>query len=225
MGLSSSVWERGYTGSNEMSKNLYALMICFWTALGVFSSAWASTVTTHLHLNWMHFIGILVVSMLGVFISVKSDNPVVSLLGYAMITIPFGLMMGPLVAMYTKASVVNVLFVTTGIVVVLGLIGAIIPQSLESWGSYLFAGLVALLIGHLAIPFAAMMGLPVREFMTAWDWIGVALFSAYVVYDLNRAMQLERTHDNAIDSAVAIYLDFANLFIRLLQLTGRKSDD
>lgn len=225
MSMSDSVWDRTGYGEGGLSKNLYAFMICFWTALGVFSSAWASTLTTHAHLGWPAYIAILVVSIIGVIISVQSDNPLISLIGYAMITIPFGLMMGPLVAMYTKASVVNVLGITTALVVGLGLLGAIIPQSLESWGGFLFSGLIVLIIGQFGIPLAASMGLPVHGFMTAWDWIGVVLFSGYVVFDLNRAMRLERTHDNAIDSAVAIYLDFANLFIRLLELTGKKNDD
>ncbi len=37
-------------------------------------------------------------------------------------------------------------------------------------------------------------------------------------------MRVERTHDNAIDCAVAVYLDFANLFIRLLSLFGARKD-
>lgn len=226
MAFSDSVWERetfGQTG--EMSKNAFAALVSFWTAAGIAASCWAATISIHWQLDWLLLLGVLAVSILGIFISFKSDNPVISLFGYALVVIPFGLMMGPVVAHYTKASVINVLFITGSVVVVLGFIGAIYPKSLESWGIYLFGGLTALLIGQFGLIGAAAMGLPIKTTMHWMDWFGVALFSGYVIFDMNRAMRIERTHDNAIDCAVAIYLDFANLFIRLLELTGQKSDD
>ena len=61
--------------------------------------------------------------------------------------------------------------------------------------------------------------------MTLWDLAGVALFSAYVVYDLNRAMSIPYSMKNAIDAAVEVYLDLINLFIRLLSLLGETDND
>ena len=122
------------------------------------------------------------------------------------------------------ASVVKVFAITTGLVVTLGLVGAVYPKSLESWGIYLLGGLLVLIFGQFVVLIAGMLGANVGGAMTVFDWIGVALFSAYVVYDLNRAMRVERTHDNAIDCAVAIYLDFLNLFLRLLRLLGTRKD-
>ena len=40
--------------------------------------------------------------------------------------------------------------------------------------------------------------------------------------DVNKAMQRPRTLDNAVDSAVGIYLDILNLFLRILELMGKK---
>jgi FtsH-binding integral membrane protein len=68
-------------------------------------------------------------------------------------------------------------------------------------------------------------GVNIGGAMTVLDWIGVVLFSAYVIFDMNRAMRLPRTLDNSIDAAVAVYLDFANLFVRLLSLLGQRRDD
>lgn len=222
--LSSSVWERR-SGSHAMSKNLFAFMLSFWTAAGIASSA----VAAHLCANWhpglleILLLG-LGVPIVGIIISIKSDNPVISLLGYAMVTIPFGMIVGPVVALYTAASVAKVFMITTGMVVVLGVAGAIYPKSLESWGIWLFGGLLILIFGQFGVMIAAAFGVNVGGAMTLFDWIGVVLFSGYVIYDLNRAMRVERTHDNAIDCAVAVYLDFANLFIRLLSLMGQRRD-
>ncbi|KXK08595.1 MAG: Inhibitor of apoptosis-promoting Bax1 [Microgenomates bacterium OLB22] len=52
------------------------------------------------------------------------------------------------------------------------------------------------------------------------------MFGAIIIYDLNRAMRIPYTHDNAIDVALGIYLDWVNVFIRLLRLFGiLKPDD
>jgi FtsH-binding integral membrane protein len=47
------------------------------------------------------------------------------------------------------------------------------------------------------------------------------LFCAYIIYDWNRALRLPYTVDNAIDAAVALYLDIMNLFIHLLRILGK----
>ena len=109
--------------------------------------------------------------------------------------------------------------ITTAMVVVLGVMGALIPKSLESWAPYLFGGLCLLILGLLFVPLAAAFGLPVEGALTWMDWIGIVLFGGYVIFDLNRAQRVERTHDNAIDCALAVYLDFVNIFVRVIGLS------
>ncbi len=222
--MNDSVWERN--GYGTMSKNLFALMVSVWTAVGIAVSAIAAYWTQGWELNLVFLLGVLVFGLAGVWIALTNDNPLISLLGYMMIAVPFGMMLGPVVALYTTASVVRVFFVTTGVVVVLGIVGAVIPDSLESWGSWLLGALTMLIIGSFIVPLAGLFGLPIDHALTWLDWIGVLVFSGYVIYDWNRAMRVPYTMDNAIDCAVAVYLDFINLFVRLLSLTGsKKSDD
>jgi FtsH-binding integral membrane protein len=226
--MSESVWDRTASrfggGSGEMSKNAFAALVCFWTAAGIAVSAVCAYAAMDWRLPWYAYLALAIVPFVGVFVSLGSKNPLVSLFGYALIVVPFGLITGPMVAMYTAASVVKVFAITTGLVVTLGFIGAIYPKSLESWGIYLLGALFVLIFGQLIVMVAGMFGANVGGAMTVFDWIGVVLFSAYVVYDLNRAMRVERTHDNAIDCAVAIYLDFLNLFLRLLRLLGQRKN-
>lgn len=219
-----AVWDRTSSGREGMSKRTFAIMLTFWTAFGIAASAVGSYVSYGWQPSWLLIIGTLVASIAGILIALRSDNPVFSFLGYMLITIPFGLMLGPVVAMYTTASVFKILLVTTGMVVGLGVVGAVWPRSLESWGAWLFGALLILLLGSIVTMIAGAFGVQVQGAMRLWDWVGVGLFSAYVIYDLNRAMRVERTHDNAIDCAVAVYLDFANLFIRLLSLFGARKD-
>lgn len=228
-GFSDSVWNRRHDG-HVMSKGLFAFMVSLWTAVGIAVSAIAANYSTTWQFSsgWTMLgfvLGVLVISIAGIFISLMSDNPVISFVGYMMVTIPFGLLLGPIVALYTAASIVKVFTVTTGIVVVFGLVGALTPDNLEGWGSYLFGGLLILLLGSFLVPIAGFFGLPIQGAMTLLDWVGVILFTGYVIYDWNRAMRVDRTIDNSIDCAVALYLDFANLFIRLLSIMGDTSDD
>ncbi len=221
--MSASIWQRRGQ-SHSLSKNVFAFLVCFWTAAGIASSAVAAHFTLGWHPTIWPVLGLLAVSIGGVFLAMLSDNPLFSLVGYAMVTIPFGMITGPVVALYTAASVVKVLAITTAVVVVLGIAGAVYPKSLESWGAWLFGGLLILLFGQFGLMIAASFGANLGGALTLWDWLGVLLFSGYVIFDLNRAMRVERTHDNAIDCALAVYLDFANLFIRLLSLLGKRKD-
>ncbi len=221
--MSNPAFERFGSG-HTLSKNAFAAMLCFWTAAGIAVSAACAYATLDWRPGLLPLILLMLVPFAGILLAAKSTNPLVSLLGYGLVVVPFGLSMGPIVAMYTAASVVKVLAVTTGMVVGLGVIGAVYPKSLESWGVFLIGALLVLILAQFVTIILAAFGLNVSGAMTALDWIGVGIFSLLVVYDLNRAMRVERTHDNAIDCAVGIYLDFINIFIRLLSIMGKRKD-
>ena len=219
-----------------MSRHQFNLLYMFWTLVGLVVTAitarWALTLPLvdhatglpNKHLFLAIALGALISGIIGVLIALKSSNPLVSLFGYMLVAAPFGLLLGPVVDLYTPASVMKVLLITGGLVGTLAVIGAVIPESLEGWGAWLFGGLIVLLIGQFLVPIAHFFGVPVEGAMKAMDWVGVALFSGYVIFDVNRAQRVERTADNAIDCALALYLDIINLFIRLLQLAGTKKD-
>ena len=50
----------------------------------------------------------------------------------------------------------------------------------------------------------------------------LVLFCLSLVYDLNMARRLDKTMNNAIDVAVNVFLNFANIFIRLLSIMGQR---
>ena len=57
------------------------------------------------------------------------------------------------------------------------------------------------------------------------SWFAAVVFSLYIGYDFLKAQELDYTIDNAIDSAVSIYLDIINLFLRILRILGNSRDD
>lgn len=217
-----SVWER--KGESTLTATKYAGLIAFWTALGLAVSAlaasWSATWQPSSTILWVCFL----LGLVGTLIASKSDSPSTSLTGYMMVAISLGLTTGPFVAYYTAASVARVMTLTCVVVIGLGVAGALCPESLEDSRGWLFGGLLILLAGLLVLPFLSFLGLPIGRAMASWDWVGIALFSGYVVYDMNRAMRIPYTMVNSIDSAVQIYLDLFNLFIRLLALFGDDDD-
>ena len=59
----------------------------------------------------------------------------------------------------------------------------------------------------------------------AVSWIGAVVFSLYIAYDVWRSQKFPPTLDNAVDSALDIYLDIANLFLELLEIFGKYKDE
>ena len=47
------------------------------------------------------------------------------------------------------------------------------------------------------------------------------IFSLYIGYDWYRAQAYPKTLDNAVDSAIDLYIDIVNLFLRILALMSR----
>lgn len=218
--LNTGVWKR--SGSDTVGKGMFSLIITGLTALGIGITAFCSSLTLTAEINWVAIVVAVVIALIGTVVSVRSNNPVLSLVGYGLIAIPLGLITGPVVAQYTEASIVRVLFVTAGLVLGLGLIGALIPRDLSGWGNILLGLLLMLILGYFLVPLASIFGLNVGGALTGLDLVGVVIFGALVIYDWNRAMRIPRTLDNAIDVAIQIYLDFFNIFLRLLSLTGTK---
>jgi FtsH-binding integral membrane protein len=223
LGLSrSAVWQR--IGESTMSRRLFILFICVWTTWGIGTTLISASISEKWQLNPFGLLGLVIISLVGTWVALRSNLPIISLMGYTLVSVSLGLILGPFMAHYTSASVVRVFFVTASLVIALGILGAIIPTSIESWGTWLFGGLVILLVGNIGIPILATLGIYIGNAMTVLDWVGIVLFCGYIIYDMNRAMHIPYTLDNSIDCALAIYLDWVNLLIRILEASGKRKD-
>ena len=156
----------------------------------------------------------------GIVLAAKSDNPLLSFLGYNMVVVPFGLVISTMVETYggVGSEVVTYAFLYT-LVVTLGMTGAALafPQFFSKIGGALAGVLIGMILCELLL-------LIFRVDQTVTDWIAAGLFSLYIGYDIYRSQQFAKTVDNAVDCALDIYLDIANLFIRILSILARKDD-
>jgi uncharacterized protein len=132
-----------------------------------------------------------------------------------------GVTMSFVLLVYTGESVAMTFVVTGTMFAALAGYGTLTQRSLAGWGQFLFMGLVGVVI-------ASVVGLvwqsDAQQFVTAF--IGVIVFTGLTAYDANRlkAMALVppagQTRSYAVVGALALYLDFINLFLMLLRLFG-----
>ena len=152
----------------------------------------------------------------GVIIAARSHKPAISFLGYNMVVIPFGLVISMLVRAYAEIDpvIVRDAFLYT-LLISLGMMSLVMirPQFFEKIGGVLIGGLIGLVLCEIIL-------LIFRVDQAVTCWIAAALFSLYIGYDIYRSQNYPKTLDNAVDSALDIYMDMANLFIRLLQILG-----
>lgn len=166
------------------------------------------------------FIGYLVCAVAGILIAGKSHKPLVSFLGYNLVVIPFGLVISTAVAVYggIGSRVVADAFLYT-LLITAGMGGAALafPELFDKLGGALLGTLIGMVVCELLL-------LVFRVDQSVTDWIAAGLFALYIGYDLHRSQQFAKTLDNAVDCALDIYLDIANLFLRLLRILSRKKD-
>ncbi|MEX0992153.1 MAG: Bax inhibitor-1/YccA family protein [Actinomycetota bacterium] len=142
-------------------------------------------------------------------------------LGYSALT---GLTFAFLFAVYSASDVIAAFFATSGMFAVLAAIGYFTKKDLTSWGPILFAGLIGVLIGGLIGAFFSM-----AIYNIVFIWIGLLVFMGLTIYDVNRLKRQNLAgadkglvQKNAIIGALMLYLDFINIFIRILSILGNR---
>lgn len=154
----------------------------------------------------------------GIFLSMYSNNPIVSFIGYNMVVVPVGLVVSMCVTEYgglTSDVVIEAFLITMFVTLCMTVFAIIKPDWCQTLGGYLFPCLLGLILAELTL---LLFGY--QNIITSW--FAAILFSLYIAYDVYRSQQFAPTVDNAIDSALDIYLDIANLFLRILQILGKK---
>ena len=168
----------------------------------------------------MNYILVLVLyfagSLIGMMTVYRSDNPVVSFVGFTLLSVSMGLLLTWFVSAFTISSISTAFFLSGVVTVCMIALGSLFPAFFRGIGRTLGISLLLAVIADVvaAFVFHAAMGV--------LDLIIVVLFCGYVGYDWAKAQMYPRTLDNAIDCAADIYVDVVNLFIRILALVGKR---
>ena len=134
-----------------------------------------------------------------------------------------GVTLAPLFLMYTNASLASTFLVTAGTFGAMSFYGYTTKKDLTSWGSFLFMGLIGIIIASIVNMF---MNSPALYW--AITYIGVFIFIGLTAYDTQKIKEMnilgnEGTDEDtkeAIGGALRLYLDFILLFIYLLRILG-----
>lgn len=178
--------------------------------------------------NRMVFYGLILAEIAVVFglsMWVKNMSPTAAtaaFLGYSALN---GLTFSVIFLVYTSASIASTFVICAGMFGAMAAYGALTKRDLTSVGSFMFMGLVGIVI-------ASVVNIWLRSAMVSWvtAFLGVIIFTGLTAYDAQKVKDigasLETDDDNAkragIMGALSLYLDFINLFLSLLRLFGNR---
>jgi len=143
-------------------------------------------------------------------------------LGYSALN---GVTLSTILLYYTASSVAATFFVTAGMFGAMAVYGFVTKKDLSSWGSFLFMGLIGIII-------ASVVNIFLGSSMMSWviSGIGVIIFTGLTAYDVKQITRMgaqgimdggeAAIRKGAIMGALKLYLDFINLFLMLLRFMG-----
>jgi uncharacterized protein len=131
----------------------------------------------------------------------------------------------PIVSHYLALSGANVVLSALGTTVVVFTGLAVYASTTKRDLSFLGGMLMAALLALIAISIFNIFWPLSSTGMLAFSFIGVLVFSGYVLFDFNRMKHYGVTAEEVPLMALNLYLDFVNLFINLLRIFGILSSD
>ena len=187
-----------------------------------------SLVFGNMFIFWGLFIGelILVISVSRAVSRLSSGVGLALFFAYSALN---GVTLSVIFLAYGLGTILLAFGTTTLIFIVLTVVGLTTKEDLTKWGPILFVGLLGIILASVVNFFFAS---------TALDWavtyLGILIFLGLIVYDSNmikKATYAAVLQGNsgqqvlngiAVMGALRLYLDFINLFLRLLRVLGRR---
>jgi FtsH-binding integral membrane protein len=133
-----------------------------------------------------------------------------------------GLFLASIFLTYSGESIARVFFITAATFGVTSLWGYTTRRDLTSMGSFLFMGLIGIILASVVNIFLGSTALGF-----AISVIGVLVFTGLTAYDTQKIKEMYSVADDgtvlgrkAVMGALSLYLDFVNLFLMLLRLFG-----
>ena len=133
-----------------------------------------------------------------------------------------GLSLASIFLVYTQQSITQVFFISAATFGAMSLYGYTTQRDLTGVGSFMFMGLIGIVIASLVNIFLQSSGLG-----WAISVIGVLVFVGLTAYDTQRIKEMYNVNDDgtvagrkAVMGALSLYLDFINLFLMMLRVFG-----
>ncbi len=142
---------------------------------------------------------------------------------YLLYSLVTGVTFSTIFLVFDLTSLMMIFGITALVFGIFAFFGTVTKLPLNKIGSFLLMGLIAIIIASLVNLFIGSAG-----FELGICIIGIVIFIGYIAYDMKMLPELFNTlgdEKGAIFGAFQLYLDFINLFLRLLQLLGNSSND
>ena len=168
---------------------------------------------------------ILVIGQLGLGIGIQLLMPRLSatlgLLLFFVFAATMGLTVGVIVSLYKVESVITSFVGASAMFGAAAIYGATTRRNLNSIGGFLFMGMIGLVV-------ASVVNLWLGSSPFGWviALVGVIVFTVYTAYDVQKisfgdyAASLGSVEKASVLGAIHLYINFVNIFLFLLRLTG-----
>lgn len=210
-------------------KNEFISKVFKWFGIGLLITfAIAYFVSTNITLLSLIFSGpgYIIIILLELFLAIwlstrirkmSSGKAKALYLGYSALT---GLTLSSVFVVYELTSIIWIFLASAIVFFIFAFIGKKVDIDLSKYGIYLFILLLGAVILEVINIFLLNQTL---DMILCVVILGV--FVAYVAYDIQKILKLyEQTDNMAVYGAFDLYLDFINIFLRLLRLFGRERD-
>lgn len=217
---------------NEYNENTQVYPKMFtWLFIGLlitFASGYALTLNEQLMIQVLA-LGVLPIAIIEIVIALvlgirlAKMHPLTMKILYVIYSILTGVTFSVIFVAFEVSSLISIFIITAIIFALLAFYGYTTKRDLTKIGTIALIALLAIIIAGILNIFIFKSTM----FDTALTIIGVLIFIAYIAYDVNKVKQLMLAigeEKAAVYGAFQLYLDFINLFIRLLELFGKRRD-
>lgn len=223
----SESFENGILSQNALlSKTFFRMFLgLLATALASFysySSGLLETILMDGSYYYLFIAEIIVVLVFSLFFRKLSAGLVTILFfGYAFLN---GITFASIFYVYELYSISYVFVATSALFGILAYIGKTTNKDLSKFGTILS---ISLLVGLVLTIINLFLGFTMLDIIL--DWAILLIFMGFTVYDMNKLRHMQELGyaDNEklyIYGAMELYLDFINLFLRILSIFGKRRD-
>ena len=217
-----------------MDKNEILSKVFVWMFMGLlvtFLTGYVVSMNANMVMNifsgFSYFLFVLLELGLVIYLSARISkmSPTTARICFLIYSFVTGLTFSSIFIAYELGSIMYVFLITAVLFGILAMIGRFTKINLMKFGTYLLVALIGILICSIINIF-----LQSDSFSLIISIVGIVIFLGYTAYDVQKVMVM---YDNnsiveenlAIYGALQLYLDFINLFLRLLRFLGNSRDN
>lgn len=195
--------------------------------VAIWTSSNAGIVSVLIESRWL-FMGLLILEfvlvafLVGWIMKMSSQTATLMFILYSILN---GFTLSVIFLVFTTDSIASTFFITAGTFAVMSIYGYFTKSDLTGIGNILLMGLIGLI-------FASVVNIFYQNETLYWitTYAGILIFTGLIAYDTQKIKKMniignEGTDEDkkeAIIGALTLYLDFINLFLKLLRLFGKR---